>query len=326
VDLTTARRRHAELWRRFGGAQQASLEPALLEWYAPEVLWHCCQPFNALRGVATVLREFWLPFVTAFPDFERRDDIRVCGQFRGGDWLACTGHYVATFARDFIGIRASGGAVTIRYGEYSRFENGRVVEVFVIFDWLDLLRQVGQWPSNMPLGGATHDRVPGPATLDGCLLEGASAAEGARSMALVEAMIAGLMQYDGKSLASMGMKRFWHPNFMWYGPAGIGTARGLGGFERYHQGPFLRAFPDRVGGDHKCRIAEGAYVASTGWPSIRATHCAPYLGAPATQQRITMRVMDFWRRADDLLVENWVFIDLPDLLAQMGRRVLPQAS
>jgi hypothetical protein len=35
-----------------------------------------------------------------------------------------------------------------------------------------------------------------------------------------------------------------------------------------------------------------------------------------------MRVMDFWRRQGDKLAENWVFIDVLDLLAQMGFDVL----
>jgi SnoaL-like polyketide cyclase len=61
------------------------------------------------------------------------------------------------------------------------------------------------------------------------------------------------------------------------------------------------------------------YCASTGWPSIQATHAGPYLGQPATNKRITMRVMDFWRREGELLAENWVFIDLADLFLQFGR-------
>jgi hypothetical protein len=116
----------------------------------------------------------------------------------------------------------------------------------------------------------------------------------------------------------MGMVRFWTPDFHWYGPSGIGTMRGHADYERGHQGPFLRAFPDRVGGNHKCRVGDGPYVASTGWPSIRATHLGGgWLGTAVTGRPVTMRVMDFWRREGDLLSENWVFIDLIDLLLQM---------
>ena len=31
-----------------------------------------------------------------------------------------------------------------------------------------------------------------------------------------------------------------------------------------------------------------------------------------------MRVCDWWRREEDLLVENWVFVDIPHVLLQMG--------
>ena len=31
-----------------------------------------------------------------------------------------------------------------------------------------------------------------------------------------------------------------------------------------------------------------------------------------------MRMMDWWRREGDLLVENWVFIDIIDVFLQFG--------
>jgi hypothetical protein len=125
----------------------------------------------------------------------------------------------------------------------------------------------------------------------------------------------------------MGMRSFWTEDFHWYGPAPIGSMRGHADYERGHQRPFLTAFPDRVGGDHKCRIGEGSYVASTGWPSVRATHLGGgWLGTAPTGRRLQMRVMDFWRREGDLLAENWVFIDVPDLLLQMDLDVFARMS
>jgi predicted ester cyclase len=132
------------------------------------------------------------------------------------------------------------------------------------------------------------------------------------------AMIGGLKRFDRKDLHSMGMEQYWTPDMMWYGPCGIGTARGVDGFQRHHQRPFLNAFPDRVGGHHRARIADGAYVASTGWPSVRGHHLGEYLGVAATGAAIGMRVMDWWRVEGDRLAENWVFIDLPHLFLQLG--------
>ena len=85
--------------------------------------------------------------------------------------------------------------------------------------------------------------------------------------------------------AVMELPRYWHPRFNWYGPAGIGTARGIDGFRNWHQIPFLRAMPDRgqhPEGLHSHWIAEGSYAAITGWPNMRQTITGDgWLGATA---------------------------------------------
>lgn len=293
--------------------------------FADDVAWHACSPIETCNGLDALHDRFLTPLFAACPDLDRHDDIMLAGEFADRHWVASTGHYVGTFERAWLGIPPTGGVVTIRFGEFVRFTDRGIAEGYVLVDLLDLLRQVGRWPLPPSLGNP--DRVPGPMTCDGIGTALADAEATRESRRLVEAMIAGLMEYDGVSLESMRMERFWHPRMMWYGPAGIGTTRGLGGFQRFHQQPFLHAFPDRRGGNHKARIAEGGYVASTGWPSIQATHVgAGWLGAPATGRRVTMRVMDFWRREGSQLRENWVFIDLVDLLAQMGIDVFARAG
>ncbi len=290
--------------------------------YDANVAWHGPHPINAIIGADSVVAKFWQPFLHAMPDMERRDDIFIASHFKNGNWVGATGYYTGTFVNDWLGIRATGGVLNVRYGEFSRLENGKVCEVYIILDILDVLRQAGQLPQGLskPLGVVEH--VPGPGSPDGITLTEVDPLESMQSLRLVEAMIAGLMSYDQKTLDSMGMERFWHPQMMWYGPAGIGSSRRLKGFQDVHQIAFLRAFPDRVGGDHKARLGDGAYVGSTGWPSVRATHLGPWMGRPATGKRIGMRVMDFWRREGNLLRENWVFIDQLDLLLQMDFDVM----
>lgn len=289
--------------------------------YHPAVDWHGPHPIGDGQGRDAMLRDFWLPLLAALPDLERRDEISLAGQWQDALWIASTGHYAGLFATDWLGIPATGRFVSLHFGEFVRWHAGQVVESYMLIDILDLLRQIGSWPLAPALGAG--DRVPGPATSDGVLCTPQDAIESRRTLELVEAMIGGLMEYDRISLDSMKQWRYWARDFTWYGPAGIGTCRGQEDYRRVHQGPFLRAFPDRVGGNHKCRIGEGVYAASTGWPSIRATHAGgDFLGLAPTGKRITMRVMDFWRREQDLLKENWVFIDLLDLLAQMGVDVL----
>jgi predicted ester cyclase len=300
------------------GSQAKGLLGAL---YAPDCKWSVCAPFDGgdagpLVGHDAFLKNFLGPLISSFPDLERRTDILLHGHFKDGEWVASYGWLIGTFQNDLVGIPASGRPHWLRFGWFDRLENGRVCESIIILDLPRLMMECGVWPLREQLGETWS---PAPAGQDGLTLEAAEPNDSEQSLKLVEAMIAGLMSYDRISLSSMGMTRFWTPQFHWYGPGGIGSARGHRDYERAHQGPFLTAFPDRVGGNHRCRIGDGAFVASTGWPSIHATHLGDgWLGIAATGRPITMRIMDFWRREGALLSENWVFIDMVDLLAQFG--------
>ena len=264
-----------------------------------------------------------------------------------GWWVTVMGHYMGSFTQPWLGIPATGDVATLRFGEFYRWQphpsgqGGQIVEARVLLDIVDLARQAGRrlLPVSAPSAGLRPARpprgsskvakqrllessgqewqVPGPGPGDGLLRGATDPAVGAESLRLTLAMFKGLWDYDGINLDSMGMDRFWHPHMMWYGPCGIGSMRGVRGFQRHHQRPFLHAFPDRQGLGHRARIAEGPFVASTGWPSVGATHSGAYLGVPATHRPITMRVADWWRCDSRLLTENWVLIDLPHLMLQM---------
>ena len=292
------------------------------ECLSADCAWHAGHPIETLVGPQAVAEGFFGPLAAAFPDLERRPDIFFGGHWDGrldggaGWWVSCTGHYLGTFTADWLGIPATGEPATLRFGEFYRIVDGRIAEARILLDIVDLARQAGR--RILPLPTGLECWVPGPRLHNGLLLAASDPDTGKASLGLVEAMIGGLMRYDERDLESMGMGRYWRTDMMWYGPGGIGSSRGMRGFERHHQAPFLHAFPDRKGGTHRARIAEGAFVASTGWPSVRATHLGDYLGVPASGLPIQMRVMDWWRCESGLLAENWVFIDLPHLMLQMG--------
>ena len=282
---------------------------------------HAGCPLDDVAGRAAQMARFWAPLLHALPDLEQRLDILIGGASavppEGSAWLAATGHYAGTFLRPYLGIPPTGRLAWLRFGAFHRLDaEGRIAETYLLLDLPDLMRQAGASP--LPRPDAAEFLTPGPAGHDGVVLTAQDAGETRASYDLVMAMIGGLRRYDRDSLASMGQHEFWHERMMWYGPGGIGATRGVDGFQMHYQRHFLHAFPDRKGGDHKARLAEGAYVASTGWPSVRATWCGDWLGAVAPQAPIGMRVMDFWRREGARLRENWVFIDIPDLHRQIG--------
>ena len=311
-----------ELWQ----ALQRGHDPltALPACAHPDLRLRAFHPVNELRGPEQVAQNFLGPLRSAFPDLLRRPYICIAGDHAGVTWVATTGDLIGSFVHDWLGIRASGRSAHIRFAEFCRVENGRVCDIMLLFDLVSLLRQCGR--KVLPPESGDPRWIPGPRAGDGLRQAKADPAAAALSLDLVLAMIDGLNDYDDTNLTSMDMTRFWTEDMRWYGPAGIGSTVGLLGFEQHHQIPFLRAFPDRFGGTQDTVwIAEGAYVACGGFPAMHMTHAGDYLGQPATNRRITMRDMDWWKRRDDRLVENWVFVDLPDVFQQFGVDLLRRA-
>ena len=147
-------------------------------------------------------------------------------------------------------------------------------------------------------------------------------------------MLVDMGRHPREPVEAMRLDAHWHPKMLWYGPAGIGTSRGIDGFRRHHQAPFLAALPDRRGGyvgvgkDADQFWAEGDFVAVTAWPGMQATLTGSgWLGVAPTGTEITLRSLDFWRierqpDGRDLIRENWVLVDLLDVWNQVGVDVL----
>lgn len=298
---------------------------------APDSVWDIAHPVNRLSGRAAVIEGFLLPLRRALSHMRRRDEILIGGQnirAPGGTWVAAVTHYVGTFDRALFGLAPSGKLAFLRSGEFYRIEAGQITEAKIIFDLPDLARQAGRLPYPRLLG--TEMLFPGPATHDGvCPTDG----DAATTLEVVESMLDDLHVYDPDSHHSPGQTGAdgrWHEDMLWYGPGGIGSNYRWEGFVSDHRMAFLKAFPDRKGGNHYCRIGDGNYAAVSGWPSMTMTHQGDYLGVPATGKALTLRVMDFYRCATDAgrtqIMENWVLLDYVDLFRQMGVDLIERAN
>jgi hypothetical protein len=122
---------------------------------------------------------------------------------------------------------------------------------------------------------------------------------------------------------------YWHENMMWYGPSAFGSFIGIDEFASF-QVPFESQFDGWSGGaknngmtKHFTRFGDGNYTCSGGWPSLTGINVKSFLGQAPSQERVFMRVCDWWRRENELLVENWVFVDIPHVLLQLGYDPLP---
>lgn len=298
---------------------QASLRAAFL----PDAQVFLATPFEELEGAQGLYEQAYAPLHRAIPDLERRDMIVVAGPSPlGAEWVGCCGYYTGTFVRPWLDIPPTGHQVAMRFHEFYRMQEGRVAQMQALWDIPELMLQARAWPMAPALGREWH--VPGPATQDGLIPGPRDSAASERSLKLVVEMLAGLSRFATDGVAAMQLEKFWHPRCNWYGPCGIGTARGIEGFRNWHQIPFLNGMPDRQGSGGKGEFfADGNYVAVTGWPNMRATITGDgWMGIAPAHQKITMRSLDFWRCENGLIRENWVLVDLLHVYRQIGVDVL----
>lgn len=303
-------------WRN---ASTSTAFDAMAALFDPDARIHMCHPFGDLIGAEGLYEACYAPLLTAVPDLERRDMIVIAGTTpEGQDWVGCMGNFMGTFSAPFLAIPPTGHLVHMRYHEFFRFEDNRITAMQAIWDLPELMMQAKVWPMAPQLGAFLC--TPSPMSGDGLAVAG----HGHTAYDRVTAMITNLCRHPlDPDPRVMQLDRFWHPQFNWYGPAGIGTARGIAGFRHWHQIPFLRGMPDRklgAMGKLSCHwLAEGAYVGTTGWPNMRLTLKGDgWLGLPPIGQEILLRSLDFWRVEDDLIRENWVLIDLLHLYHQLG--------
>ncbi len=303
--------------------QPEALQTALQQLFRPDALVHLATPFEDLHGPEGLYQEAYMPLHLALPDLERRDTIVMAGPSpQGHNWVGCCGYYTGTFVMPWLDIPPTGHQVAMRFHEFYRMVDGQVVEMQALWDIPELMSQAGAWPMAPGLG--REWQVPGPATQDGLQTGVRDVVRSRDSLQLVLDMLAGLSRYASGGTAAMQLDRYWHPKMNWYGPSGIGTARGLAAFRNWHQIPFLNGMPNRRGAGAEGEFfADGDFVAVSGWPNMQATISGDgWLGIAPAGQQITMRSLDFWRCENGLIRENWVLVDLLHVYRQIGVDVL----
>lgn len=127
---------------------------------------------------------------------------------------------------------------------------------------------------------------------------------------VIDNMVNGLNDHD---IDHMG--RFFAETFRWMGNAGCGVKQGLQEFQDHWQRPFQAAFSDKVCID-EARITQGQWCAAFG--RQEAIHSGEFMGIAPTNKRVEIRYMDFWKVVDGKIVDNWVMVDFPSVMQQLG--------
>ena len=293
---------------------------------ADDAVFRLAFPFGDMVGAKAFHDKALAVLKNAWPDVERRDWLVMAGDDEdGAQWVGCGGHFMGTFIEPFLDIPPTGHLVHMRFHEFYRIQEGKIVEYQALWDIPEVMMQAGAWPMVPSLG--REFCIPGPSSGDGLIRANRDERLSQSSQKHIIDMLNHMKKHPSQGGPEvMVMPKFWHPRMNWYGPAGIGTGRGIAGFRNWHQIPFLNGMPDRGNREDEITyhfFGDNHYAAVTGWPDMiqSITHDG-WLGIPPLGQEITLRSLDFWRIEDGLIRENWVLVDLLDMYDQIGVDVL----
>lgn len=288
--------------------------------FAPNAVINVVHPLNEMSNPQEYKERFLNPLHASFALLSRNEYIALGGNYNDGEWLACTGYYSGNFVNPWLGIKPTGALAYLRFAEFHRMEAGYAVESYIFLDIPALMMASGVWPINDVV--AVHQGytgyIPGPATADGLVWHNTNQKRSDSTMQHTEEMLLNLATKDEL------WRPYWHEHMNWYGPAAFGAFKGIEEFANF-QTPFEQTFTEWISGimpgsvtSHFVRTADGDYSCLGGWPSLNCLQAKPFLGQASKGERLYMRVCDFWRREGDLLAENWVIVDIPHVLDQMG--------
>lgn len=113
------------------------------DYWWEDMVWIGPPGIGTMRGLQQFEYDLRASFLHSFPDKQMGESILLAE----GEWVAAQGYFHATFARDWLGIPATGRSTCIRYTDFWRAEvrGGvrKLAENRVTIDILHVLEQVG---------------------------------------------------------------------------------------------------------------------------------------------------------------------------------------
>ena len=131
-----------------------------------------------------------------------------------------------------------------------------------------------------------------------------------KTQEVIESMVDGLNDHRIEDIGE-----FFSENFRWMGNFGCGTKSGLKEFQDNWQKPFQEAFSNKVCID-EARLFMGEWAAAFG--RQEAIHTGEFMGIKPTGKKVEIRYMDFWKVSEGKIKDNWVMVDFPFVLKQLG--------
>ena len=131
-----------------------------------------------------------------------------------------------------------------------------------------------------------------------------------KTQEVIESMVDGLNDHRIEDIGE-----FFSENFRWMGNFGCGTKSGLKEFQDNWQKPFQEAFSNKVCID-EARLFMGEWAAAFG--RQEAIHSGEFMGIKPTGKKVEIKYMDFWKVSEGKIQDNWVMVDFPFVMKQLG--------
>jgi len=109
------------------------------EFFAEDFVWRGNTGCGTKHGVKEFQNNWQRPFQAAFSDKIAIDEARLYM----GEWAACFGAQHAVHSGPFMGVQATGKRVEIRYMDFWKVVDGKIVENWVTVDFGHVLAQLG---------------------------------------------------------------------------------------------------------------------------------------------------------------------------------------
>ena len=307
-------------YEALSSGSEYEIEEICSEYISENCLWQSYHPFQDQIGGLNIARHFWTPFKTSLTRLQRRQDIFFAGRNRLNNensvWVVSMGHLIGLFDKDWLLIKASKKMTFLKYAEFNKIENNKIVQTAFYFDLPHWLSQVGKNPFPKALGA--NILQPGPLTQDGLYFMDQDSDEGKKTSQAIDSMIEILGNWDNHLTLEEELALSWHDDMIWWGPTGIGATYTIERYAKQHAGPFRSAFSNRKFNGHVCRLSEGNFGGFFGRPNLTMRLTNSFMGMSPTNLSADMNVIDLYRRDGKKLAENWVFIDLLGFWLQHG--------
>jgi len=238
--------------------------------------------------------------------------------------LTSAAYHLARWSEAFAGVSAPVSKPVVRIRDWNLYaiHENRISYNWCMVDIVDIVQQGGYHvlpPAPLPEDGL----FPPPNSMDGIPAPNSNFVNISHTKEAAK-VFGRMIQEDFVAHEAMAMS--WSAHMVWYGPAGIGTARGRSEYIHHVLGMMRESFSAPML-HWDGLVCEGLYCGAHFHLKVNHTGC--WLGLPATGRiarlRFGMHARLSLEPSGYLVQEAWVQLDIPAAFSQLGVDLLSRA-